>query len=132
MPRVGRLFLGLWLALFGAGITCADEQAGQSPKRFPVTVRVDFGSAEKATMEKEVMVDPGSTPKDVVSLVFPIQSGAICCNTRELAAIDGVWADPAQNRWWSCRVNNSTNLNPFQLELKPQDRVEWIYREEQQ
>jgi hypothetical protein len=64
-----------------------------------------------------------------VSLLFPIESGAICCNTREVAAINSIRADPAKNRWWSCRVNGATNISPFRTELKPEDRIEWVYRE---
>lgn len=105
----------------------ADTTTQKTPERFPVVVKVDFGSAEKPVREERVMVDEGSTAKDVVSLLFPIQSGATCCNTRELAAIDGVWADPAQNRWWTCRINGSTKIGPFRTELHWGDQVEWVY-----
>ena len=103
-----------------------------NPPRMPVTVIVDFGPAGKPPREEHLEVDKGSTPKDVVSLLFPIQSGATCCNTRELAAIDGVRSDPETNRWWSCRLNGSTKLSPFRTELKPHDRVEWIFAERPQ
>jgi hypothetical protein len=102
------------------------------PERFPVVVKVDFGSANKPAREERVMVDEGSTAKEVVSLLFPIQSGAMCCNTRELAAIDGVWAEPTQNRWWTCRINGSTHIGPFRTELHSGDQVEWIYIEQAQ
>jgi len=126
--RSGWLFLCL-LTPFICGAAESDEP---KQERLPIVVRVDFGPAGNAAREEHLLVDAGSTPKDVVSLLFPIESGAICCNTRELAAINGVRADPARNRWWTCRVNGSPNISPFQTELKPEDRVEWIYLEQQQ
>ncbi len=110
----------------------APESKEAEPQRFPVVVRVDFGAAGKPAREAQLFVDSGSTPKDVVSLLFPIESDAICCNTREVAAIDGIRADPEKNRWWTCRINGASNIGPFRTELKPQDWVEWIYREQQQ
>ena len=120
--------LGLAVVSIGAARSPADKpDTSKSPERLPVIVRVDFGPAGKPAREERMMVDEGSTAKDVVSLLFPIQSGATCCNTRELAAIDGVWADPAQNRWWTCRINGSTKIGPFLTELHAGDQVEWVY-----
>ena len=119
--------VGGMLAVLAAIPGYAEEPPPPTPKRFPVVVRVDFGPAGKPAREEQVLADEGSTAKDVVSLLLPIQSGAICCNTRELAAIDGVWADPAKNLWWTCRINGSTKIGPFRTELQAGDRVEWTY-----
>lgn len=116
----------VWASVGGAA------EPEKTPKRLPVVVRVDFGTAGKPVREEQLLVDEGTTPKDAVSLVFPIQSGATCCNTRELAAIDGIWADPAQNRWWTCRINGSTKIGPFRTELHSGDQVEWVYVEQSQ
>ena len=125
--------IGLGLASVAAGRSPAKTpETSKSPERLPVIVRVDFGPAGKPGREERLMVDQGSTPKDVVSLLFPIQSGATCCNTRELAAIDGVRSDPATNRWWTCRLNGQGHFSPFLKELKAEDRVEWIYVEQLQ
>lgn len=129
--------LGWWLAgpvlaMLWVASGHADTPTEKTPEQFPVVVKVDFGPANKPAQEQRLMVDEGSTAKDVVSLLFPIQSGATCCNTRELAAIDGVWADPAQNRWWTCRVNGSTKIGPFRTELHSGDQVEWMYVERAQ
>ena len=126
--RSGWLFLCLLIPICGAAAEPEESQG----ERFPIVVRVDFGPAGNAAREEHLLVDAGSTPKDVASLLFPIQSGATCCNTRELAAINGVRADPARNRWWTCRVNGSPNISPFQTELKPGDRIEWVYVEQAQ
>ena len=127
-----RFLIGGMLAALVAISGYADEPPLPTPKRFPVVVRVEFGPAGKPAREEQVLVDEGSTAKDVASLLFPIQSGATCCNTRELAAIDGVWADPAKNQWWTCRINGSTKIGPFRTELHAGDRVEWVYIERSQ
>ena len=101
-------------------------------ERFPIIVHVDFSPAGNAAREEHLLVDTGSTLKDAVSLLYPIESGAICCSTREVAVINGVRADPARNRWWTCQVNGSRSISPFRTELKSGDRVEWAYIEEQQ
>lgn len=113
-------------------IAAAPHESEPSSKRFPVTVRVDFGPAGKPAREERLMVDKGSTPKDVVSLLFPIQSGTTCCNTRELSTIDGVRSDPAMNLWWTCRLNGQSNFSPFLKEVEAEDRIEWIYVEQLQ
>lgn len=127
------IMIGLGTLSAGAAQPPAEQpDTSKSPERLPVTVRVDFGPAGRPAREERLMVDKGSTPKDAVSLLFPIQSGATCCNTRELAAIDGVWSDPATNRWWTCRLNGQGSFSPFLRELQAEDRVEWIYVEQLQ
>ena len=127
--RRGR-WLGIPWLLVGCLALTAWPYAGRAQEetqRFPILVRVDFGPAGKPVREEQFMVDEGSTAKDAVSLLFPVRSGAMCCNTRELAAIDEVWSDPASNTWWTCRINGSTKIGPFRTELKPNDTVEWVY-----
>ena len=102
------------------------------PERMDIDVRIDFGPAGKPAREAHLAVDQGSTPKDALSLLVPIQSGAICCNTREVAVIDGIRSDPEKNRWWICQVNGSRKISPFQTLVKSGDTVEWIYREDSQ
>ncbi len=124
--------MGLGLVVVWAGRWPGRPDTRKSPARLPVTMRIDFGPAGKPSQEQHILVDRGSTAKDAASLVAPIQSGAICCNTRELAAIDGVWADAAQNAWWTCRINGSPRISPFKTELRSGDRVEWIFVKQSQ
>ncbi len=133
IKHVSRRLLG-WclvggLVAIGGMAAYQHNRRHDKPRRIPVVVRVDFGPAGKPLREERLEVDKGSTPKDVVSILFPIQSGDVCCNTREIASIDGVRPDPAKNRWWNCRLNGSTKVGPFRTTLKANDRVEWIYRE---
>lgn len=125
--------------LFGALAVCLALPAWAAGKsaprrehaRIPVTVRVDFGpaAARKPALEQQLMVDEGSTPKDAVSLLVPIQSGEVCCDTREVLAIDGVRPDPSKNWWWNCRVNGSSKISAHRTVLNAGDTVEWFYHE---
>ena len=105
---------------------------GRKHKSFPIQIKVDFGPAGKPTHEEKIYVEKGTTPKEAVSQVFPVLSGKTCCSFREIMAIDGVKVDPAKNRWWTCSVNGSKKISPQKKELKPGDRLEWKFSEEEQ
>ena len=127
MKRVS--LIAVCLLIGAPSAWAAGKAAPRAHERIPVTVRVDFGPANKPTLEQQVLVNQGSTPKDVLSLLVPIQSGEVCCDTREVLVVDGVRPDPSTNRWWTCRVNRSTTISPHQTELQAGDQVEWLYRE---
>lgn len=122
------LAIGLSLVFFFGNTSWAWGK----PKPFPVTVKVDFGPAEKPSHEEKIYVEKGTTPKEAVSQVFPIMSGKACCSFREIFEIDGVRVDPAKNRWWTCAVNGSKKVSPQKKKLKRGDVVEWKYVEESQ
>lgn len=128
--RYGWIAVSVLLLVTGGAVAL---HKGAEKERIPVTLRVDFGPAGKPAYEGELLVDRGSTPKDAVSVVFPIQSGSICCNTREISAINGVRAEPSLNRWWTCRIQGRRKgVSPFRTALRPGDEVSWIYVEQPQ
>lgn len=98
-------------------------------KPFDVTVEVDFGPAGKPAVRQTVQVAPGATPQDATAKVFPLETGSVCCDSRETAAIGGVAADPATNRWWTVSVNGSKKVSPYKTRLRPGDLVRWEYRQ---
>lgn len=100
---------------------------GRKPKTFNIQLKVDFGPAGKPAYDQPLEVERGSTAKDAVAQVFPIQSGKFCCSLREVGAIDGIKTEPANSNWWICLLNGSKNFNPRTKELKPGDVVEWKY-----
>lgn len=101
-------------------------------KTFPVEVKVDFGTTAKKGVERTLYVEKGTTPKEAVSQIFPVLSGMACCSPRDLISIDGVAVDPAKNRWWICKLNGSKKFSPHKKKLKPGDRIEWQYVEDEQ
>jgi hypothetical protein len=116
----------LLTALFLAGCAAA------GPREFPVTLEVDFGPANKPSVHETVMVAEGATPEEAAAKVLPVAKGAACCDPRETAAIGGVSIDPAANRWWVVSVNGSNRVSPYKTRLKPNDRVRWEYRQDEQ
>ncbi len=97
------------------------------PKTFPITLKVDFGTAGRPAYEGTLNIEKGTTPKEAVSQVYPIQSGMVCCSLRDVLSIDGVRVDPAKGRWWICLLNGSKNVSPKKKKLKKGDIVEWKY-----
>ena len=110
-----------------AMIGCAGAPVAREP--FDVAVEVDFGPAGRPAVRQVVQVQPGTTPEGATSQVFPVGKGAVCCDPRETAAIAGVAADPAANRWWTVSVNDSKKVSPYRTKLRPGDLVRWEYRE---
>lgn len=100
---------------------------GRKPKTFNIQLKVDFGPAGKPSYDQPLEVERGSTAKDAVAQVFPIQSGKFCCSLREVGTIDGVKTEPEKSNWWICLLNGSKNFNPRTKELAPGDVVEWKY-----
>lgn len=114
--------LGFLLCLFFAGCATAREP-------FDVTLEVDYGPAGKPPVSQTVQVQRGATPERVLEQAFTVDRGAVCCDPRETAAINGVATDPAANRWWTVSINGSKKVSPYKTRLKPRDVVRWEFRE---
>lgn len=124
-------FLFLLISIFCCSQS-ADAFLGRKAKPFQIEVKVDFGPAGKPVHSEKIYVEKGTTPKEAVLQVFPVQSGKTCCSFREIMEIGGVRADPAKNRWWTCTVNGSKKVSPQEKKLKAGDVVEWKYVEDAQ
>jgi hypothetical protein len=105
---------------------------GRKPATFQIEMTVDFGPANKPGYHDKMYVEKGTTPKEAVSQVFPMQAGKACCSLREVIGIDGVKVNPAKNQWWICLVNGSKKISPQKKKLKAGDVVEWKFIEESQ
>ena len=97
------------------------------PGKFPIELRVDFGPAGKPALTRTLEVDRNTTPKEAVSLVFPVMSGKVCSSIHDLLEIDGVRPDAAKKFWWICTVNGSRHVSPYRTHLKRGDLLEWRY-----
>jgi hypothetical protein len=75
-------------------------------------------------------VDRKPTPKEAVSLVFPVMSGKVCSSIHDLLEIDGVRPDATKNYWWILTVNGSRRVSPYRTRLERGDVVEWRYLKE--
>ena len=96
---------------------------------FDVALEVDYGPAGRPAVKRTVQVEPGATPERVLAQACTVGKGSVCCDPRETAAIDGVAADPATNRWWTVSVNGSKKVSPYKTRLKAGDVVRWEYKQ---
>lgn len=122
------IMAGLLLMCLASG--CAGIPARS--KTFEVTLEADFGPASKPAVRRVFQVQEGATPQILTALAFPVEQGAVCCDPREVAVIDGVAADPPANRWWTVSINGSKKVSPYKTRLKPGDVVRWEYRQYEQ
>lgn len=108
----------------------ADQTASST---VPITVRIDFGPADRPSIEKQILIQDQSTPKEAIKSFISIQEGFVCCHDNEIKGIDGVSADPIKNRWWRLKINgDSRNVSPEKSKLKAGDVMEWVYFEDVQ
>ena len=105
---------------------------GIKHKPFQIQMKVDFGPANKPAYDQTITVEPGTTPKEAVSQVFPVLSGVACCSFRDVIEIGGIKINPAKNKWWTCALNGSKKVSPQKKKLKPGDVVEWKYIQDSQ
>lgn len=119
--------LGVGLGMVAASLVVLGCATARKP--FDVALEVDFGPAGRPAVRQTLPVEPGATPEVVLAQAFPVEKGAVCCDPRETAAIDGVAADPATNRWWTVSVNGSKKVSPYKTRVKPGDVVRWEFRE---
>lgn len=118
----------LLLTVFSVG--CA--MLPPSPRTFDVTLEVDFGPADRPAIHRLVQVERGATAGLLAATVCAVEKGAVCCDAREIAGINGVMSDPAANRWWTVSIGGSPKVSPFRTKLKPGDHVRWEYRQYEQ
>lgn len=123
--------VGLTAVLAFALSACATARPAVPPA-FDVTLEVDFGPASRPPIRQTLTVARGTTPELALATACEVQKGAVCCDARETAGIDGVMADPATNRWWTVSINGSKKVSPYTTRLKPGDLVRWEYRQDDQ
>ena len=122
---------GAFLLLSLALSACRASAPAPTGKAFDVSLEVDFGPAQRPPIRTVVEVRPGATANDALSKVCSVKRGAVCCDPRETAGVDGVICRPESNLWWILTVNGSRDVSPFKTSLKPGDRVRWAYVEEE-
>jgi hypothetical protein len=119
----------MWWLLLSVLLMLGCATWGRRPAEpFDVTLEVDFGPADKAPISQVVQVERGTTPEVLTAKVCAVEKGAVCCDAREIAAIEGIASDPATNQWWTVSVNGSKKVSPYKTRLRPGDVIRWEYR----
>ncbi len=92
-------------------------------------MELDYGSQGKATLKKFLVLPSGSSVVDATRAVAKVQQGVVCCDPRDVEAIDRVKCDPANKTWWIYDLNGKKGqVSAFRCLLVEGDRVTWHYK----
>jgi len=93
-----------------------------------LSVTVDFGTAGKHLVKKEVILPVRSTAFEVSREAFPIVTSGRGGINHFVEALKGVRSDPKMNRWWYSNVNGyRSNVAAEKYLVKHGDKVQWLY-----
>jgi hypothetical protein len=93
-----------------------------------VEVELDKGH-RGARKSKKVVLPPGSTVVDATKAAWPTRQGFVCCDPKDVKAIEGLSCDPKAKEWWLYEVNGKMGkVSAHRRVLKDGDRVTWKYR----
>lgn len=71
----------------------------------------------------------GSTVSQALETVYTVKHGLVCCDSRDIFAINGLAVDPYQEKWWIIKVNGNAQNSSSTRKLTDHDVVELIYME---
>jgi Domain of unknown function (DUF4430) len=93
-----------------------------------VTVTIDYGPAERPTVEAVVTVPEKSTVLDALSKRLPIITAPKYGMEHFVEAIDGIKNDLADDRGWRFEVNGrGSNVPAERYLVKNGDWIKWQY-----
>lgn len=85
--------------------------------------------SERLVFRHELKLDAGTTASGAAKAAYKVEQGLVCCDSRDVKAINGLAMDPYKEKWWTVRINgNMQNASPRTI-LKDGDKVEWRYEE---
>lgn len=71
----------------------------------------------------------GSTAGSVLENAYPVKHALVCCDSRDVWAINGIPCNPYQEKWWVVLVNGNKQNSSARLVLADGDTVEWRFDE---
>jgi hypothetical protein len=125
MKRTGILILtvGLWGAASFLGAEDSQDRMIQ------VQVEVNYGSQDIPPVKKRVWLKPGSTVVDATRAAAKLKQGVVCCDPRDVEAINGVECDAKKKSWWIYDLNGKKgSTGAYNCRLQNGDRVTWNYQ----
>jgi len=93
-----------------------------------VSLRIDFGSADKPALEREVTLPRGSNVVDATRRAAVVEQDWLCCSKDDVWSIGGVGPDTRLDRYWMWKLDGALGPNfPVKHVLSEGERIEWIY-----
>lgn len=114
--------------LDGVGSERLSDSGTQQIKPINVLLRISIPS-QRLVFAHQLKLLRGMTASQAVESVYNIQRGLVCCDARDVKAINGLTIDPYTGKWWVVRVNGNMQNSSPRTELKDGDTVEWEYEE---
>lgn len=93
-----------------------------------VTLYVEIPS-QRYVFRHHVTAFHGSTVSQVLESAYVVKHGLVCCDSRDIWAINGLAVDPYQEKWWIIKVNGNSQNTSSQTKVYDGDTVELIYEE---
>lgn len=103
-----------------------EAEATQGPIKIDLYVTIP---ASRLTFRHALELAPGTTAVGAAKAAYKVEQGLVCCDSRDVKAINGLAMDPYKDKWWVVLINgNMQNSSPRTI-LKSGDVVEWRYEE---
>ena|SRR3990167_5726092 len=87
--------------------------------------------ASRLNFRHHLEIPINSTVSQAVEFVYPVKHGVVCCDSRDIRAINGLEIDPYQEKWWVIKINGNMQNSSSQSKLKDGDVAELVYLEKE-
>lgn len=85
--------------------------------------------ASKLLFRHHLTVPAESTVSQALETVYEVRHGVVCCDSRDIFAVNGLAIDPYKEKWWIIKVNKNTQNSSSTRKLSDGDIVELVYME---
>lgn len=86
--------------------------------------------ASKLRFRHHIGIFQGATVSDALESTYDVKHGVVCCDSRDIWAINGLAVDPYRQKWWIIKINGNTQNASSTAKLKDGDVVELEYKED--
>ena len=87
--------------------------------------------ASRLRFRHAIEIPLGSRAVDALRSVYNVEQGLVCCDARDVRAINGLAVDPHREKWWVLKVNGNTQNTSSQTVLGDGDLLEAVYLEDE-
>ena len=85
--------------------------------------------ASRLIFRHQLDVPKGSTAGGILENAYPVKHALVCCDSRDVWAVNGIPCNPYQEKWWVVLVNGNKQNSSARLVLVDGDIVEWRFDE---
>lgn len=86
--------------------------------------------SSKLRFRHHIGIFDGATVSDALESTYDVKHGVVCCDSRDIWAVNGLASDPYKQKWWIIKINGNTQNVSSTAKLKNGDVVELEYKED--